>query len=67
MVGAGGGGLTTPLLCGERAGHALLVPVTPGQNLILTVATQSGAALWDIRALQLQCDQLSLSWQGEFN
>ena len=44
----------------------VFIPVSPGQNLILSMAVQSrGTALWDIQATQVACSQVRQQWTSK--
>ena len=42
-----------------------MIPVQERQNLILAVAAQSRAALWDIQATAVGCSHTAPAWQSK--
>jgi len=66
IIGSNDGTEQIGTMCGEKAGHSMFIPVSSGQNLILSIAIQSrGQALWDIQATQVACGQVSQQWTND--
>jgi len=66
IIGSSDGLEQISTMCGEKAGHSMFIPVSPGQNLILSTAVQSrGQAVWDIQATQVSCGQVTHHWTND--